>query len=56
MIQIIGLMIGMYILTRMIDIGTRPSSNGFVKLACGITLIGTLFCIVLLLAGSGRQP
>jgi len=60
MVQIIGLMIGFYIIVRMLSFATREgdrAENTLVKIVASIVLIITAFLIVGLLAtGSTTLP
>ncbi len=54
MIPIIGFMIGMYILTRMIEIGSRKESSGCVCFFTTITFLATIcFMIALMVKSTG---
>ncbi|WP_167226566.1 hypothetical protein [Massilia rubra] len=53
MIPIIGLMIGTYIFTRMLELATSKEAHVAVKLCAIITLVVVAFCTVMLFfAGS----
>jgi hypothetical protein len=52
MLPTIGLMIGAYIITRMIDIGNRKDSSVVVKVFCALTLLFTVFCMFSLATAS----
>ena len=54
MIPAIGLMIGAYIITRMIELGANPTTPTGVKVVATLTLIVTALCTVFLLfSGAG---
>ena len=54
MIQIIGIMIGGYIFTRMLEVATTQSISVVVRLFAILTILLDLLCIVFLL-GAGSQ-
>lgn len=49
MIQLIGIMIGMYILTRMIEISERKGNGVVLFIFCVGTFLVTVICMALLL-------
>ena len=54
MVQIIGIMIGGYIFTRMLEVATTQSISAVVRLFAILTILLDALCIVLLLS-SGSQ-
>ena len=56
MIQIIGLMIGVYIFTRMLDTATTPSVNAAARVAAVLTMLIDIFLIIMLFASSTPMP
>jgi hypothetical protein len=45
MLATIGLMVGAYIFTRCIDMGTRQGANTVIKVFAALTLIFTAVCM-----------
>ena len=59
MIQAIGLMIGVYVITRMVSFLTRKEERAesiVVKILAVITMIVTLFCIFALMLSGQSIP
>lgn len=57
MIQYIGLMIGFYIIVRMIQIFTQDKDNTVTKVFAAITLILTLFFMIgIIVSGVSSMP
>jgi len=60
MIPTIGIMVGLYIITRMVALATRAgdrAETSLVKVLAVLTAVVTVFCTAsLLLSGSGRLP
>ncbi|MEE9448886.1 MAG: hypothetical protein V3V72_02455 [Ignavibacteriaceae bacterium] len=59
MVQIIGLMIGCYIISRMISFITRSGSieeNTTAKVIFGINIVVTIFLMLMLFAGGLTTP
>ena len=59
MIQIIGLMMGAYIIVRMISLGSRTGEHAettFVRILCGLNIVFTAVLIVFLLASGLNMP
>ena len=52
MIPLIGLMIGAYIITRMIELINNKETVGFVAICGGLTIVIVLFCLAGLLMSS----
>lgn len=56
MIQIIGIMIGGYIFTRMLAMATDKQINVVVRVFAVLTILLDLLCIVLLMATGATSP
>lgn len=57
MIQIIGLMIGIYTFARLLEIAARPGVNYFVSGIAGLAMLGEGLCVaMLLLSGTHTTP
>jgi hypothetical protein len=54
-IPTIGLMIGAYIITRMIDLGNREATHGVTKVFAVLTLLFTIVCMFSLVMGSASS-
>lgn len=55
MIPAIGLMVGAYIFTRMVE-AAQTSTSKAVRLLAALTCVLTVFCVLSLLASSSRIP
>lgn len=54
MIPIIGLMIGTYIFTRMLELYTGKETGALVKVCALVTIVIILFCIATLFLAGAR--
>ncbi len=56
MIPDIGLMIGAYIITRMVEMMSGTQGGGFAKFLGGVTILVTIICLISLLGSSATLP
>lgn len=56
MIQFIGLMIGAYIFTRMLDTATTASVHVVVRIVAVLTILVDALCVVGLIAAGASMP
>lgn len=56
MVQIIGIMIGAYIFTRMLETATNANVNAGVQVIAVLTVLVDLACLFLLVTTSIRMP
>ncbi len=54
MVQIVGLMVGCYILVRMFQFILRKEESFFVKVISGVNIVVTLFLMVDLILGGHK--
>lgn len=56
MLQVIGLMVGGYILFRMIDALCAVEKNTFVKVCAALVIVFTMFCMYAMIEGAPHSP
>ena len=56
MIQIIGIMIGAYIFTRMLAMATDKQVHAVARVLAVLTMLIDLFCVLMLFATNGSAP
>lgn len=56
MVQLIGVMMGAYIFTRLLEIATTPSINLTVRIVALLAILVDLFCLLGLMASGTSVP
>lgn len=56
MVQIIGMMIGAYIFTRMLELGMTKSAHVAVRVVAILTLLLDVFLVFVLAVFTGQEP
>ena len=56
MVPLIGVMMGAYIFTRLLEIATTPSINITVRIVALLAILVDLFCLLGLIAGGTSSP